>query len=67
MMIHRRTCGYFRTAAAMKSAKSCGRVGAHSGLRPPFDHAGKPLTLRTGSILFARALATARLTAAGQR
>jgi len=55
MMIQRRTCGYFCTAAAMKSAKSWGCLGAQVESRPPFDHPGNPLTFKTGSIPFARA------------
>jgi hypothetical protein len=51
----------------MKLAKSSGREGAHCVLRPPFDHAGKPLTLRIGSIPFVRAAERTRGSDAGQR
>jgi hypothetical protein len=51
----------------MKLAKSPGREGAHCALRPPFDHAGKPLTLRIGSIPFFLASERTRESDAGQR
>src|SRR5919197_305114 len=67
MTSHLRTCVYRFTAAAMKSAKSRGSLGAQEESRPPFDHAGKPLTYRTGSIPVARTAFRKASRSSGQR